>query len=763
MVKLENLKLYISYVSIFSIICFIFRYDVWYAFNQISNLSFFDYDYILFSELTKNIENFKNSLFINFLLKMKENFFFLSNVSEILTNIGVSKSHQILLFYFLQLIFGFTGLYLIITSLTESKLLLILITIFFLFSFFSIFGRFISGPAFYGKVTSGMMAISIGYICLGLFLKNFIKTSLILSTILFYIHPTYSVVFLLIIYSYLLHGFFLGKFKFKEILLNFIITLFLLSPFLYDFLVSQNLQSILTNKEYLDLWFMHGKAKTTNAFPLQDGFVVVLTSIFLFIVTFSIYKKFDYSGISNQIKKCRWIIGTLTILWFIQIIFTEIIPIQFIAKLALTRITPYLLLFMVIIFIFTIFKLREKDDKGVWLFILLIPAIISDHLLPAQSIRYISNTLLNNIDVIQLILLTFLVISPFLYISIRLTILKKYLSLTSIFIITSIGITLFYTFYKYSGLPIDFIIQLPMKIFGSFWPDFSRYPDMFLIFIFLIMYGLKIDYFKSSIINPHEIKNFIYYQFLVILFFVILIFILNYEKIYFDLKNFRFNFSTFNQFLFYLFFSVWFFDFKLNKSRIFKKLSIIFTNEKILFAFLSFLILYKPSYNLINKIQTGIIEENSAEKNDIEKIKNYLIKNTKKNDMILILPFWETRIIQMMPLRPVFVDWIDSSYVLYDNTYIKKLINRYKLIGFEIDKAMNPKTCQNILQYLIPMCKKIKFEDLSKQYSDSWRFNLKKIKEIAPNLKYIILRNKNLNNDDKIIFSVSDFNIIELK
>ena len=170
MVKLENLKLYLPYVLIFTIICFIFKYEVWHGFNQISNLSFFDYDYILFSELLKNIENFKNSLFINFLVKMKENFFFLSNFSEILTNIGVLKSHQILLFYILQLIFGFTGLYLIITSLTESKLLLILITIFFLFSFFSIFGRFISGPAFYGKVTSGMMAISLGYICLGLFL-----------------------------------------------------------------------------------------------------------------------------------------------------------------------------------------------------------------------------------------------------------------------------------------------------------------------------------------------------------------------------------------------------------------------------------------------------------------------------------------------------------------------------------------------------------------------------------------------------------------
>lgn len=761
--KLENLKLYLPYVLIFTITCFIFKYEVWHGFNQISSLSFFDYDYILFSELFKNIENFKNSLLINFLIKMKENFFFLSNVSEILTNIGVLKSHQILLFYILQLIFGFTGLYLIITSLTESKLLLILITIFFLFSFFSIFGRFISGPAFYGKVTSGIMAISLGYICLGLFLKNFIKTSLVLSAILFYIHPTYSAVFLLIIYSYLLYIFFLGKFKFKEILLNFIITLFLLSPFLYSFLVSQNFQSILINNENLDLWFMHGKAKTTNAFPLQDGFVVVLTSIFLYVVTFSIYKKFDHSRISNQIKKCRWIIGTLTILWLTQIIFTEIIPIQLIAKLALTRVTPYLLLFMVIIFIFTIFELKEKDDKGVWLFILLIPAIITDHLLPAQSIRYFSKTLLNNIDVIHLILLTLLVISPFLYISIRLTKLKKYLSLLSIFIITTIGIILLYIFYKFNGLPINFIIQLPMKIFGSFWPDFSRYPDMFLIFIFLIMYGLKIDYFESSIINLHEIKKFIYYQFLVILFFVILVAILNYEKIYFDLRNFRFNFSTFNQFIFYLFFSVWFFDYKLNESRIFKKLSIIFTNEKILFAFLSLLIFYKPSYNLINKIETGIIEENSAEKNDIEKIKNYLIKNTKKNDMILILPFWDTRIIQMMPLRPVFVNWIDSAYVLYDHTYIKELINRYKLIGFEIDKAMNPKTCQNILQYLIPMCKKIKFEDLSKQYSDEWRFNLKKIKEIAPNLKYIILRNKNLNNDDKIIFSVSDLNIIELK
>ena len=82
MVKLENLKLYVPYVSIFTIICFIFKYEVWYGFNQISSLSFFDYDYILFSELIKNIENFKNSLFINFLIKMKENFFFLSNVSE---------------------------------------------------------------------------------------------------------------------------------------------------------------------------------------------------------------------------------------------------------------------------------------------------------------------------------------------------------------------------------------------------------------------------------------------------------------------------------------------------------------------------------------------------------------------------------------------------------------------------------------------------------------------------------------------------------
>ena len=105
--------------------------------------------------------------------------------------------------------------------------------------------------------------------------------------------------------------------------------------------------------------------------------------------------------------------------------------------------------------------------------------------------------------------------------------------------------------------------------------------------------------------------------------------------------------------------------------------------------------------------------------------------------------------------------WSTSKHI-WSIKYIKDLLERYELIGFDVKKVINSENCAGMKQYFFPLCKKIIFEDLSKEYNDDWRTNITKIKEITPNLKFVILRSDYLKNNDNVIFNIDDLNIIKI-
>jgi hypothetical protein len=147
---------------------------------------------------------------------------------------------------------------------------------------------------------------------------------------------------------------------------------------------------------------------------------------------------------------------------------------------------------------------------------------------------------------------------------------------------------------------------------------------------------------------------------------------------------------------------------------------------------------------------------------DVERMWSYIERNTKKNEMILVVPFFDTRKFPVMPLRPVFVDWGDGQYVLYDHQILDQVIERLSLIGMNVDKALRAEQCDGAAQYVDAMCRRKLFESLSQDYSDAWRDNLPRMREIAPNLTYVMMRSKYVRPADNVIFRSEEISLIRL-
>ncbi len=742
--------------------CFFIKIPVWIDFNTSSTINFLDYDFILFSYISDNFEKYENSLIVDFVKNTTNRFPIFIYVSDFLLNVGIELGTQVILFYLIQLFTGFVGLYLILSSFHLSYNQIFLILCLFLFSLFSDFGRYLGGPAFYNKVTSGMMAISIGYLCIGFFLHNKIKISIIISSILLYLHPVHSLILLFIFFTFQIYNTISRNISWSELFKNITIFLIIIIPFIINYIFSLELNNPIFEFSNHQLWWSYMKAKTTNPFPLQDGLIVVLPSLIVFALTYFIFEKLNVKFKFGNIKKVHWIIGCLFILWVIQIFFTEIFLIDFFVPLALTRVTPYLLLFITTAYMLTIFKLKEKDTKGIWFLFLIIPVIGNTPIIPAEFIRSTMENLYLNLDYKNILIYLLFISFPIFYLLQRVLVLKNYLIFWFLFFILLCLVVTFYFLLSSLELNLSSLIQLPMIFVGHFWSDFSVYPEILIIFSFLVIYAYKQNLISQSVKTVFYIKEIIlflkYYACVVIAFFI-------YLHI-FELNNFNYEFElTYNIFLkiaIYTIIIVFFIDYYYLKNFIFGKISNVFKKQNFIFTIIiaSFVVITPViKINLFFK-KDHYLEH--KEKYKVENLWNFFEKNLREEDMILVVPFWDARVIPIMPKRSIFVDWADAQYVIYDPKYIKNLVNRLRLIGFDIDQAMYSKKCNSIMQYIEPMCRKKMYEDLSREYNEAWRENLNKMKAIAPNLKYVILRSKYLKDTDEIIFKSEDLNILKI-
>jgi hypothetical protein len=656
-------------------------------FTSTSSLNQLDTDYLYHDAILSNTGHFANILITGVVEKVATSFGILINLSRGLTGLGVGQGQQLIAFFVAQLAFGVVGVWLTMTSLQLSRVERLLVFALFAFSFFSQFGRYIGGPGFYNKVTASCISIGIGFVVVGLFIQGRYLASVTLAALMAYVHPIYSAVFLLLNFSFALKTWrtiatwnrhYVGAFM--------LVPAAILVPLAWDLLESQQFLAGQT----VPLWWQYLEAKTSNPFPLQDGFIIVVPSIAIFCITFHLLGRLSRGEACAAFLRAQWVVAVVIAAWIIQIVFTEFIPVSFIAKLSLTRMTPFALLFMVIVYVRITWRHRGQDETGLWLLLLLLPVVLG----PAQMFSG---------DVIRLL---------------------------------------------FGQIP------LAMTLVGGWWPDFSIFPEALLLFLLLLALARRVNVSGQSnvtagLTDPRRGRigaaTAIALLTLVVVAEAWLLIVT---------PNLRGTSTVVAGAALLL----WVGEQRFGALTVCRRTAGWARENSVLVGgLLVFAVAVHPGVSVVKRLV-----DSEVVRSDADRVWDYLENHTEPNEMVLVVPLFETRRFPVMPLRPVFVDWADGQFVLYDPRILESLIHRLSLIGMDVDRALQASNCAGLLQYVDAMCKRKLFESLSKDYSDAWRSNLPELRRIAPNLSYVLLENKHLALSDVVVFRSGNFSLIKL-
>jgi hypothetical protein len=692
------------------LVCMYVSVPKWFSYFLKSSLNQLDTDFLFFPYLLENIGNYKNSLMVDSVEKISSSFGLLVYVSKLITELGIDDGTKLMLFFCIQVFIGIVGIYLITTGLRLRHEEIVIIYLFFLVSYFVPFGRYIGGPGFNNKVITSCFALSIGYIILGLFVRGRMVASAGISSFLAYIHPTYSAIFLSIILSHSCKDSLVKrKISIKKTATLFGVSAVLLIPFVINMIPSM---SNIAGGGIGSLWWSFLKAKTSNPFPLQDGFVIVIPTLLTFFITFMMLGVLGRNTKIESYDRARWVVGMIISMWLIQIFFTEVIPLSIVARLALTRTTPFALLFMIIVYVVFVWRHRNEDKTGLWIIFLILPVLLtSGRIFPFESVRpmndifptfaLITGGLADDFGIYPEILLLFLWIVAYVY-NIKVFRLPVYIEKCI-------------TFVKKWFIPASVILT--------------------------ILFGVYVSY--KIFVHFNDLYEGLFVKFISIVKGVLFGFLHNYS----------------NVFLFGIVIC-WAIGLKWKQKLNFSIISDFFLKRSCLF--ITILIIIAGSHHVVGS--TSMLFGGRSEEADIEKMWKYIEQHTEKGEMILVVPFFDTRKIPVMPLRPVFLDWSEAQMVLYNPQTTKAVVERLSLMGMDIDQVLSAteNSCSGVYQYLYPMCRRILFESYSSVYNDNWRKNLSKMKKIAPNLSYILMKKKYLHVNDRPLYSVGDIVLIEL-
>lgn len=675
--------------SIYAVSLFML-YPRWGEYLATSAINQLETDFLYFDYIHQNIGDYSNSLITIIVEHMHASFNSLLLLSKFLEKIGVDRGEQLVLFFFAQVLLGIVGVYFTLKSLNFNRKEQILVFSYFLFSYFTQFGRYIGGPGFYNKVIASCLAISICYVIVALFVSGRHYSSSVISAMLIYIHPIYSAFFMSINCSYAFKAcFFDRKWSIWSVSKIVGLTVLTLIPFALSLSASSG---IIAGHGITDNWWDYLKAKTSNPFPLQDGFVIVVPTLIVFFVSRKLLLFLKGSDGNRSYDKVQWLLLGVIFAWLFQIFFTEILPVTFVARLSLTRVTPFGLFCVVIAFVGAAWRVRLRDSTGLWLIVLLAPAMLSGtQLIAAQAAR------------------NMLVPYPWL-----------------------------------------------LAALGGYWPDFAIYPDILLLFTLLLV-SLVLGgngqwpawcskYFARG---AKTFKGLLY----LVAALITLVIWHDCASLFTD-----WDIKIFVSLICCLFLLVWVLEQLKPSLSVFNTASnFAKSHDYLIIVVLMLLMLWSPalkSFRALNMPTNDLSES--------EMMWSYIENNTSKDDMILIIPFFETRRYPVMPLRPVFIDWSEAQFVLYDYNMLDPVVERLSLMGMDIDKAIEAKQCDGLRQYVDGMCRRKLFESLSQNYSDIWRANVGRMREIAPNLKYAMIPSRYVRKDDNVLYNAGRMTLLKL-
>ncbi|MCF8176965.1 MAG: hypothetical protein K9J74_00505 [Sulfuritalea sp.] len=654
-----------------------------------SALNQLDTDFLYFDVIYRNSADYSNVLVANVVERVHESFGVIIGFSKFLSDLGIDQSFQLIGFFYVQVFLGVMGISYIARGLALSIGERALVFAFFLFSYFTQFGRYIGGPGFYNKVTASCLAMGFGYVIIGLFINGRYRLSISASALLGYVHPVYSAVFLALNGLYGAKAFLLDRrWSVKYAVTFALLPGMILTPLIYELYGS----SEIVMGSISSLWWDYLKAKTSNPFPLQDGLVIVIPTLLVFFIAHHLLGRMSTAEADGPYRRAQWVLGGVIAAWLVQILFTEVIPVSFIARLSLTRTSPFGLLFVVIAYMGIVWRNRYRDETGLWMILLIVPAILgTTQLIPGEAVRNL-----------------------------------------------------------FVGFPWVLIIL------GGYWPDFAIFPDILLMFLLLGVFAIHVGVVAPLVwlrgrIEPKAVvgKN------LVIGAAGLLAIVVLLEV---SMLNKNWSMRTAASLVSGIFLLMWLAERLVPRLKVYREVSALARERSttLLMALVMAIVLPHAITTTKTLLAPALVET------EADLMWNYIEQNTMKNEMVLIVPFFDTRRYPVMPLRPVFIDWGDAQYVLYDPQMLTPVMERLSLIGMNLDKALRAENCRGVMQYVDAMCRRKLFESLAEDYSDTWRGNLSRMREIAPNLTYVLLRSKYVLPTDRVIYTSGSVSLIKI-
>jgi hypothetical protein len=124
---------------------------------------------------------------------------------------------------------------------------------------------------------------------------------------------------------------------------------------------------------------------------------------------------------------------------------------------------------------------------------------------------------------------------------------------------------------------------------------------------------------------------------------------------------------------------------------------------------------------------------------------DFVTRNVAPDEQIIAVPFFLTQRLTPVPYRSVFLDWVESNYVLYLGSHLNDATAR--LAAYGIDVSDRPPGCTVKSMFLAgtdgaanARCERRWFQHLAESKVTSWREHIDDIHRLAPRTSWALIR-----------------------
>jgi hypothetical protein len=132
-------------------------------------------------------------------------------------------------------------------------------------------------------------------------------------------------------------------------------------------------------------------------------------------------------------------------------------------------------------------------------------------------------------------------------------------------------------------------------------------------------------------------------------------------------------------------------------------------------------------------------------RNDYAGFLQFVTAHVPPDAQILAVPFFLTQRYSPVPYRAMYLDWVESNYVLYLGAFLDEAIAR--LASYGIDPFERPKGCTLAGMFFAGgaanphfRCERLWFQHLAESSVTAWRDHVNEIEQRSPRTTWLLIR-----------------------